>query len=219
MSKTLSRKRKFSLKQCKLEYKNDEKMLLDAINTISYKKLIQATNEANAIRSVIILKDCLTLYNKCLTEYNEENLSEYNKNVKELEIKLNQFNSEKFISYSEFRRKILSAKYPSFDENKLIDKLQVLQTGDIISFDKLPKGFLELLQCKSKKTSNKESKSHHLYGTGKKKKQIKTNKQKLNFKKLKKHIMQRLKPRFKTRSKPKKNKPKLNKSKKKLNKK
>jgi hypothetical protein len=44
-----------------------------------------------------------------------------------------------------------------------------------------------------------------------KKKKIKTNKQKFNFKK---HITQRLKPRIKIRSKPKKNKPKLNKTKK-----
>jgi hypothetical protein len=204
MSKTLSRKRKFYPEKCKLEYKNDVRMLLNAMNTISYHELMQARNEANAINSVIILKDCLILYNKCLTSYNEENLSEYNKNVNELEIKLKQINSENFIKYSEFRRKILSRKYPNFDEDKLIDKLQVLQTGDIISFYKLPKGFLELLQqCKSKKTSNKESKSHHLYGTGKKKK-IKTNKKKFNFKKLKKQITRRLKPRFKTRSKPKK---------------
>tara|TARA_B100000902_G_scaffold397077_1_gene459788 strand:+ start:786 stop:1943 length:1158 start_codon:yes stop_codon:yes gene_type:complete len=49
-----------------------------------------------------------------------------------------------------------------------------------------------------------------------KEKKIKTNKQKLNFKKLKKHITQRLKPRFKTTSKPRKNKPKINKPQKKL---
>lgn len=46
------------------------------------------------------------------------------------------------------------------------------------------------------------------------KKKIKTNKQKFNFKKLKKHITKTLKPRIKTISKPKKNKPKLNKTKK-----
>lgn len=51
-------------------------------------------------------------------------------------------------------------------------------------------------------------------GKRKSKKKLKTNKQKFNFKKLKKQISRRLKPRIKTRSKPKKNKPKLNKSKK-----
>jgi len=49
-----------------------------------------------------------------------------------------------------------------------------------------------------------------------KEKKIKTNKQKLNFKKLKKQITQRLKPRFKSISKPRKNKPKINKLRKKL---
>jgi hypothetical protein len=202
MSLTSSKKRNFFSTQCKLEYKNNEKMLLDAINRINVSELLIIKSKINAINSVIILKECLILYDKCLKNYNEENFIEYGKNVKKLEESLDKFNSEKFMRYSEFRRDILTREFPTFDEKELIDKLQVLQTGDIIPFDKLPKGFLELLQCESKKTARGS------------KKKLKTNKQKLNFKKLKKHITRRLKPRIKIRSKPKKNKPKLNKTKK-----
>lgn len=174
MSITSSKKRNFFPTQCKLNYNNNEKMLLDAINKIKVSELLIIESEINAINSIIILKECLSLYDKCLKNYNEENFIEYGKNVEKLEKKLNEFNSEKFIKYSEFRKKILIRKFPNFDETKLLSKLQVLQTGDIIPFDKLPKGFLELLQCESKKTAR-----------GKKKKQKKTNKQKLNFKKQK----------------------------------
>ena len=198
MSTTSSKKRKFFSTQCKLEYKNNEKMLLDAINRINVSELLIIESKKNAINSVILLKNCLILYDKCLKNYNEENFIEYGKNVKKLEESLDKFNSEKFMKYSEFRRHILTREFPTFDEKELIDKLQVLQTGDIIPFDKLPKGFLELLQCESKKSAR---------GKTKRRKRIKESKNK-------KQIIRRLKPRFKTRSKPKKNKPKLNKSKK-----
>lgn len=195
MSITSSKKRNFFSTQCKLEYKNDEKMLLDAINNIKMSDLLKLESEINAINSVIILKECLILYDKCLKNYNEENFSEYEENVKKLEERLKQFNTKKFIQYEKFRRELLLEKYSGFDETKLLSKLQVLQTGDIIPFDKLPRGFLELLQCESKKTARGKTKRRK-------------RKQKFNFKKLKKHITQRLKPSFKTKSKPRKNKPK-----------
>lgn len=66
------------------------------------------------------------------------------------------------------------------------------------------------------KQEEKSIKRQKIYGTGRKRKKepkekkLKTNKQKLNFKKLKKHITRRFKPRIKNRSKPKLNKSKKN---------
>tara|TARA_B100000035_G_scaffold305590_1_gene306606 strand:- start:7254 stop:7889 length:636 start_codon:yes stop_codon:yes gene_type:complete len=209
--------------ECISEYKYDidDKIELDAIrqfNKINLeeikKKLQHQENAIKAVNSVILLKECIQLYDKCLKNIDDGNINDYNRNRRELEEKINSFKSDQFIHHQDFRLGVLQEIYPKYNEKELMHKAQVFQTGDIIPFEKLPHRFTELLsQCPS--NSRKRQKIQKTSAEGKtkrrkrkkpKKKKLET-KKKIDFKKLRKHITQRLKPRFKfKRSKTRNNK-------------
>ena len=203
------------MSDCILEYRHDNKMELDAIKQLKLSEIIEnndiLTKKENAIKavnSVILLKECIQLYEKCLKNICDKNTDEYNRNRTILEEKINSFNSNNFIRHIDFRLSILKKIYPDYKEEDLINKAQIFQTGDIIPFERLPYRLTELLSGynKNKLKDKRLSRRSHPYSRrakGKKNK-IKT-KKKINFKKLRKHITQR----FKTRSKFKKNKNKF----------
>ena len=140
------------MSNCILEYRDDKKMEMDAIKKIKLdeirrneKKLIEKENVIKAAKSVIILKECVLLYNKCLKNICDKDNDEYNNNRRMLEIKMESFNADKFLKHTDFRLSVLKKIYPDYKEAELIQKAQVFQTGDIIPFDKLPYRLTELL--------------------------------------------------------------------------
>ena len=199
--------------ECISEYKYDidDKIELDAIrqfNKINLeeikKKLQHQENAIKAVKSVILLKESIQLYDKCLNNIDNGNINDYNRNRRKLEEKINSFKSNQFIHHQDFRLRVLQEIYPKYNEKELMHKAQVFQTGDIIPFEKLPHRFTELLsQCPSNSrkrqiTSAEGKTKRRKRKKGPKKKKLET-KKKIDFKKLRKHITQRLKPRSKFR--------------------
>ena len=203
------------MSKCIYEYKYDEddKKKFDDIRHLEISKLTEIKNKLNyqknaikAVNSVILLKECVILYDECLKNIDDGNTNDYNTNRIELEKKIQPFKTNQFIHHKDFRLGVLHEIYPQYDEDKLIEKAQVFQTGDIIPFEKLPHKFTELLsRCPRNSRKRQKIQTTDAKGKTKKRKRRKKGpkknkletKKKIDFKKLRKHITQRLKPRSK----------------------
>lgn len=129
--------------------------------------------------------------------------------VNEIEF-IRSLSKKEFLSQEEISRLIQSIVnlYDIESHNSIHDNRSLRVTSRLLSKrKKLPVAPDDTASKKLKKQARGKTQRRKRKKEPKEKK-IKTNKQKLNFKKLKKQITQRLKPRFKTTSKPRKNKPK-----------
>lgn len=195
---------------CIYEYKYDEddKKKFDVIRQLEIsklkeikKKLQHQENAIKAVNSVILLKECIILYDRCLKNIDDENTSAYNINRRKLKEKIQSFKTDQFIHHEDFRLGVLQEIYPEYNEDQLIEKAQVFQTGDIIPFEKLPHRFTELLSRCPRDSRKRQRPSADRAGIKSKRRKLKKTKKKIDFKKVRKHITQRLKPISKSRSK------------------
>lgn len=212
-------KRKFSSMVGHLEYKNSKFMLYDAITHFQ----IQIKCTKLCLRSYIELKELLTLYRRLFNKPDDIELK--HKVLK----KIHDINWENIIKYQITRIKEMSGpeySHLNINEKQIIKDLQGLQTGELFLFNELPPSLIRYLATISKfkiqeqgeedQVSAQVSAKGTAQGRGKtkrrkrkkepKKKKLET-KKKVDFKKLRKHISQKVKSiikRTKTRSKPKK---------------
>ena len=148
------------------KYDIDDKIELDAIKQFKISelmdtknKLIKQENAIKAVKSVLLLKECVKLYEECLNNISDGNIDKYNTNKMILEKKLQLFKSDQFIRHENFRLGILQKIYPTYEEDELIEKAQVFQTGDFIPIENLPHRLTELLS-KYPKNKIKDKRSH-----------------------------------------------------------
>jgi len=125
------------MSQCRLEYKYNSKLLLDAIKKTNFMKIKEINNDIKAFKTYIYLKEISILYSKCLNDLTNQTL------LNELIYKLKEKTNEEWLSiikYFDFRYLVFNKKYKlNISERDLIEELQGLQTGDIVAFEHIPK--------------------------------------------------------------------------------
>jgi len=177
--------------KCKLEYMYNPIIFL---KTLKYLRL-ELESDKKSIETYIYLKELSNLYNKFLEDRDNEVLKQTI--VKKIREKTT-VEWDNIIKFQLHRQKVFSKKkYEKFDFNelKLIEELQGLQSGDEFAFDEIGEKCIKYLSTISTLARGNKTK--------KRKKKIETNK-----KKLRKQITQKLKAKsklkkVKTRSKPK----------------
>ena len=112
------------MSQCRLEYKYNSKLLLDAIKKTNFMKIKEINNDIKAFKTYIYLKEISILYSKCLNDLTNQTL------LNELIYKLKEKTNEEWLSSNYYYNNGNCKKILEEARKKILNNLRLQKIHD-----------------------------------------------------------------------------------------